>query len=738
MVFFHNLKTYWLLFFICHIHIETFSQLADVDHWEMVIIEGQEWNYQPGTSVFSPEWNIPGFDDSSWLQGASGIGYGDGDDQTIIDPAISLYMRQKFDLIDTSKIAALVYYMDYDDAFVAYLNGEEIARSNISGNPPQYNSLASSLHEALLYNGISPEEFQINNELIKSTIREGENVLAVQVHNFTAGSSDMTAIPFLAVGVKDTSRTYLNTPEWFTPPVDYTLSELPILVINTFNQTIIDEPRINAWLSVINKGEGAINSIFDPVTGYDGWISIEIRGESAQMFAKKSYSFETQDSVGENNNVSLLGLPEENDWILYGPYSDKTLIKNVLSYKLARDMGRYATRTSFCELFINGNYKGLYVLMEKIKKDKNRVDISKLRETDISGDQLTGGYIIRVDKIDVNDYPPWTSYPATGLHGEDAITFQFFDPDGWALEPRQQEYIMDFIKEFENVLNSSYYLDQEKGFKAYADIHSFVDYIIVNELAKNVDAYIFSTYMYKNRDSKGGKLNMGPVWDFNISYGNVNYNNSAVQTDGWIYTDNWRMYWFRRMMKDRIASNYMNCRWHELRSGLFSEEKIFGYIDSLINQLQGPIEKNYKRWPVLGTYIWPNVFIGASYEEEISHLKAWIQDRLTWMDNQIPFECVTGLQIDRYEYEDISVYPNPFTEKVLFLTEGSNHIQRILIYDKTGRLIKKIVPSSPQNASRHLEWSGKNFYGNHLESGLYLALIELMNGESVSRKIVKR
>ncbi len=179
---------------------------------------------------------------------------------------------------------------------------------------------------------------------------------------------------------------------------DITSSNLPIIVIKTDSQEIVDESRIKANMGIINNGEGMINHITDPYNDYSGKISIEIRGSTSQSFLKKSYGFETQYESGENRNVSLINLPEENDWILYAPYSDKTLIRNILAYRLARELGHYAPRTKLCELIVNGEYRGVYVLIEKIKRDKNRVDISELNPDEISGDDVSGGYILKIDK----------------------------------------------------------------------------------------------------------------------------------------------------------------------------------------------------------------------------------------------------------------------------------------------------------------------------------------------------
>ena len=205
---------------------------------------------------------------------------------------------------------------------------------------------------------------------------------------------------------------------------DFT-SSLPIIMVETGGVVIPDEPRIKAQLLIIDNGSGQLNNTTDSFTaGYD--IEIEKRGHSSIEFPKKSYRLETQDAVGNNLNISLLGLPEENDWILYAPYQDKTMIRNVLAYRLAEQLGQYAPRTVFCELLIDGYYQGIYVLTEKIKQDINRVDIAKLTTVDVSGDELTGGYILKVDWDDSeNPNQGWTSDPDNS--GEENIYFQFHD-----------------------------------------------------------------------------------------------------------------------------------------------------------------------------------------------------------------------------------------------------------------------------------------------------------------------
>jgi len=672
------------------------------------------------------------------LSGPGGIGYGDSDDNTVIDPVISLFMRRVFSLSDTNKIKSLVFHMDYDDSFVAYINNKEIARSSIGtpGIPPAYNEPASELHEALMYQGLPPEEFIIDTQVMKESLVQGENILAIQVHNQDVNSSDLSAIPFLSIGISDTTFEYFELPDWFTPPIDFTTSMLPIVGINTGGQNIDFEERIRCIMGIIDNGPGVENHIADPVTGYNGWINIEIRGESTQGFPKKSYGFETQDDAGENNNVSLLGLPVENDWVLYGPYSDKSLIRNVLTYKLARDMGCYATRTVICELFINEKYEGLYILMEKIKRDINRVDIATLRDIDTEGDQLTGGYIIRMDKIDDNDYPPWISGHSPHLSGTQTIEFQYFDPDGWELKSLQQQYIRDFIRQFESALSSNVFLDPAKGYHKYVDKRSFAEFLIINELSKEVDSYLFSVYMHKDRDSHGGTLHMGPVWDFNLGYSNVDYYDNGNDIPGWVYNDRWRMYWFRRMMEDFRFVNELSCRWHDLRAGVFDDQVIMNYIDSLTNALQVPIRKNFKKWPVLGVYVWPNYFIGDTHQEEVDFLKSWLIERLHWMDENIPESCIVGISDDELS-EHLKIYPNPFDDHV-FIEFGDvwTEISKVSMHDIQGRMVVHPTPLNRNSSILKIEPGENN--SSVIKTGIYILKVEMQDGITYCRKVVKQ
>lgn len=425
--------------------------------------------------------------------------------------------------------------------------------------------------------------------------------------------------------------------------VNFTSSNLPIVVINTIGQTIMDDPRIVCDMGIIYNGVGAINNINDPYNEYNGKISIEYRGSTSQtMFPKKPYALETQKANGDNNNVSILGLPKENDWILYSPYTDKSLMRNVLTFDIGRKMGWYTSRTRFCELVVNGEYRGVYVFMEKLKRDNDRIDIARLDADDLAGDSLTGGYIIKVDKFTGtgNWWDYWESnYNTIGTGSP--LKIQYHYPEASALAQVQKDYIEEYIDSFEYALSSSYFNDTSIGYAKYADVNSFIDFYIINELAKDIDGYRLSTFMYKDKASKGGKLTMGPYWDFNLAFGNADYCDGGI-TSGWEVNtscgDN-NPFWFERMLDDTLYQNKLKCRWEFLRQNTLHKDSIFTFIDSVALVLNDAQTRNFQKWSILGTYVWPNFYVGNTYQDEITFLKNWISDRLLWMDNNMPGNC---------------------------------------------------------------------------------------------------
>ena len=471
-----------------------------------------------------------------------------------------------------------------------------------------------------------------------------------------------------------------------------TTSNLPLILIDTQGKNIVDEPKITARMNIIDNANGE-NNINDNSFVFKGFIGIEIRGNTAQMYDKKSYSLETRTSSGENLNVSLLGMPPENDWVLHGPYSDKSLIRNALAYHLGNSQGRWSPRTQFCEVFINGEYRGVYVFVEKIKIDKNRVDIAKLKPEENSGDQLTGGYIISIDR----DNPGSWNSPFLGRTGSVDVPFTYVDPDYEDLTTTQQQYIRDYITDFEYALHGTDFKDPELGYRPYIDVISFIDYFIITELSRDLDGYRVSVYFHKDKDSKGGKLVMSPFWDYNLCFGNGNFmqaNNPIGWTEDGIGRGDWYEvpFWWDRLREDPYFETYLKYRWNELRENSFSKSSINAFIDSCANVLDEAQVRNFQKFRILDRYVWPNAYIGGTYENEIAYLKGWISDRLDWLDSQIdlivPAFEITGNNEKLAENYQITAFPNPFKEKVtLRFNLAQNAKVDVIIRNALGQVV---------------------------------------------------
>lgn len=456
-------------------------------------------------------------------------------------------------------------------------------------------------------------------------------------------------------------------------------SNLPIIRIETNGQAILDDPKIMASMDIIYNGPGLINRITDPPNHYSGKIGIEVRGQSSQQFPMKSYGIELWNNSGSSIKRSLFGLPSESDWILYAPYSDKSLMRNVLAYHLSNQLGRWATRTIAVELILNGDYRGIYWVMEKIKRDGGRVAITKLNPGDVSGDALTGGYIISLDKEADGWFSAEPTIPAGGFP-----QYSFVVPKRSALAPAQQQYIQQYVDSFERALQATNYQDVAQGWRRFANDSSFVDFFLIQELSRNVDGYRLSSYFHKDRL---GKLQAGPVWDFDLAFRNANYCRGS-DTTGWAwqfnYTcsgDYWQVpFWWERITRDTLFHYQLRCRWNELRQTVFSENCLFSRIDSIISLTASARVRHFQRWPILGVYVWPNPQpIATSYLEECALLKNWISARLRWLDEQIPTRgpCVVVDLTPSHNFH-VKITPNPIQGKIRLRIQ-SNRVQQLQI-----------------------------------------------------------
>lgn len=440
-------------------------------------------------------------------------------------------------------------------------------------------------------------------------------------------------------------------------------------------------------MGIIWNENGSLNSTRDTFNHYNGQIAIEIRGSSSQTFPKKSYGFETRDENNKDLDFPLLGLPQEEDWIFYGPYSDKSLIRNALVFTLAKSLGQYSSRIRFVELFLNDNYQGIFLLMEKIKRDSTRVDIAKLNPDETSGSDKTGGYIIKIDKETGSGGSGWYSQ-YKNLNGTKTF-YQFEVPAQDEIADEQKQYIQTYVKAFEDAVYTRKF-DGAGNYKDYIEVTSFIDYILLSELTRNIDSYRLSTFLNKD---KNGKLRAGPVWDYNLAFGNANYYNgwltSGFQFDARMDKHDFdNPFWWKVMLTDTAFVNDMHCRWQILREESWSQERIFSLTDSLVSTLDDAVERNFQRWPVMGYYVWPNYFVASSYRDEIYWMKNWIRNRLSWLDSNLPGRCGEGLPPASGELQ-VLIYPNPVSSKInLQINSGTTLIERFQLYNLNGMLVR--------------------------------------------------
>lgn len=465
-------------------------------------------------------------------------------------------------------------------------------------------------------------------------------------------------------------------------------------------------------MQVIDNGPGQINHLTDLPNHFDGTIGIERRGSTSDWLSdKKPYAVEIRDADGEDLDFPLLGMPPESDWAFLAPFNDKTLIREALMFGLARDVMPWAARSRFVELVLNGEYQGIYLVTEKIKRGKDRVDIAKLKADELAGDSLTGGFILKLDKTTGGQNEAWVSPFPPIPGGWQTTLWQIEYPKIADIQPAQKAYIQQWITEFETIMDSSNFADPVIGYPKYIDVQSFVDFTLLNELAKCVDAYRISTFLYKDKDSNDPRLHAGPIWDFNIALGNAGYC-TADNPEGWIIDfnqycpdDSWVVqFWWKKMWEDPSYRSLLKQRWVELRAGPLSNGKVFNLLDSLSGQLLDAQQRNFERWPVLNDWVWPNVFCCGSYEEHIEFLRQWMELRLQWMDG-----AAKTLYVGEYEAEkrfQTQVFPNPASNGMLKFKCFTHFDDAVLIrvFDVAGRFVQEIQFEPAFNGENTFEW----------------------------------
>jgi hypothetical protein len=373
--------------------------------------------------------------------------------------------------------------------------------------------------------------------------------------------------------------------------------------------------------------------------------------------------------------------------------------------------------------------------MEKIKRNKNRVDIAKLTTTDNSGADLTGGYIIKIDKTTGGGGEGWNS---NYYNVANKTYYQYDYPKAKEITSAQKSYIQTWVRNMESALYQEKYTGTG-SYHEYLNDASFIDFMIINEFAKNVDGYRLSSFLYKG---KNDKMNCGPIWDFNLTYGNADYYNGWTAT-GFQYQANltqwngqpdyWQNpFWWNKLLRDPDYVNKLKKRWATLRKKELSGQRITFVIDSLTSLIAEAKDRNYQRWPIIGVRVWPNYYIGNSYLAEVNWMKSWITNRLAFLDQQWPYNF-TGNE-NQLAAHQFSTFPNPFNEHLNIklspgIADGEAYVEFI---GMDGKLIRK-SKIEIQDHQIQLTFSGQGA----LHPGLYLLRITRNNGILLTEKILK-
>ena len=528
---------------------------------------------------------------------------------------------------------------------------------------------------------------------------------------------------------------FINT---FSFAISLDSTNLPLFVIDTKGKTIADEPKTDANLKIIYNREGLCNKPSDSGNIYEGNIGIELRGSYSRTLPQKPYGFETRTITGLQNDINLFQMPAEHDWILTANYNDKSFMRNTLAFYLFNEMGQYASRTKFCEVIVNNEYQGIYILCEKLKRDKKRINISKLDPDDNSGDSLTGGYIFKIDNPGGEKSFISNHHPSS--HPDATVTFLIDYPNVTDITTYQYNYLKSFVKSFEDALFGSNFKDLNKGYRNYINVNSFIDYFIIGEISRNVDAYKKSCFYFKNRNSKGGLLNAGPVWDFDWAWKNFSdcsdtYSNT--KGEGWAYQvvtectpSPMPPGWVVRLMEDKSFVNQLYTRYSNLRKTILSEDYIFAYIDSVSKLLNAAQERHYKKWPILGMVVGtPEVDKQPStYSGEVVKFKNWIKTRLVWLDNNMPGEFVNEIKTTpNIENHTITrVFPNPAKDFVYF--DATKLINQVIIYTVEGKPIRIINCKGKYN---------ENCIVSNLPKGVYIVCLSFTDAGMEFTRFIK-
>ncbi|QKW17226.1 CotH kinase family protein [Verrucosispora sp. NA02020] len=413
-----------------------------------------------------------------------------------------------------------------------------------------------------------------------------------------------------------------------------TAHDLPVVLIDSYGAGRPDREYIDAATMVFEPGGGTTSLAAAPTVATRA--GFRLRGQSSATFEKTPFRLEFWDNDDDDADYPVLGMPADSDWVLRGPFTDKALIREAFVYDLGREMGLPAPRYAFAEFYLNtdagpvgaDDYMGVYMIVETIKNSKNRLDLKQLRADDRTLPRITGGYIWKFEWMAAEE----PILPCTGPAATCWNYLEVADPS--SLQPEQRDWLRNHIQEFHNVLRAPNFADPVSGYRAYIDVGSFIDQLIINELSREMDSYVRSAYFYKDRDTK---IFAGPLWDYDLSF-SVGGFFANDQTAGWQHQQVRQPVandWFTQLLRDPAFVNEVRQRWQTLRRGLLSDASMQARINALSAPLANGAQRNFQRWPNLTTrmvsfFVTPTA---PTWQGQVQVMRDWMLRRAAWLDS---------------------------------------------------------------------------------------------------------
>lgn len=425
-----------------------------------------------------------------------------------------------------------------------------------------------------------------------------------------------------------TSGTFLNASIHFSNqpavPFNFDQSNLPIIEISTQTQVINNYTKAQVQFKTYDHVSGMNHFKIDaPI--YNAYALLEWQGWSSVGSPKKNFDIDLVDSSGLRVDAALLSMPAENDWVLKGEYTDRTLIKNNLVFDLYEKMGHYAPRTRLCEVVLDGEYIGVYTLQEKVKRNAERVKVQALTPDELSYPSISGAYIFEMNPIGAN--PDWFSAfpPINDATTNYDVEFKMIYPKRSSIPMQQLNYLKAFTDSMELALLAPTFQDSLLGYRAFIDVYSFIDFMLLAEFAANYDTYARSFYLVKEPKNDGNKIKVGPPWDFDRTFG---YDWPSPQ--GWVWQITnyyWPFpFWWSKFWSDEQYRKEAECRWKSYRTDALSDAAIQQVLDSLETRIAVAVTRN--------DFVWKDQN-NLSYSSYRDTLHSWISQRLNWIDDSL-------------------------------------------------------------------------------------------------------